>query len=56
MEMLEEQALVRSLMVCAMVASTLSSIVSPSMYGELALLQLPPSSAQPPPTGSSAVT
>lgn len=59
MEMLEGQALVLSLMACAMVASTLSRIVSPSMYGELALLQLarqmPPSSAQPS-TVSPAVT
>lgn len=40
MEMLEGHSLVLSLMACAMIASTLSRIVSPSMYGELALLQL----------------
>lgn len=40
MEMLQGHSLVLSLMACAMIASTLSRILSPSMYGELALLQL----------------
>ncbi len=55
MEMLEGQALVLSLMVCTVIASTISRLLSPSMYGELARLQLARASApsvtpeEPPP-------
>lgn len=43
MEMVSGQAMVWSLMACALLASGVSRLVSPSMYGELAaLLPLPP--------------
>lgn len=42
MEMVDGHSMVLSLMACALVASTLSRILSPPLYGALAKIQLPP--------------
>ena len=42
MEMVDGHSMVLSLMACALVASTVSRVLSPPLYGALAALQLPP--------------
>lgn len=47
MEMVDGHGMVLSLMACALVASTLSRVLSPPLYGALAALQLPPRPQRP---------
>ena len=42
MEMVDGHGMVLSLMACAVIASTVSRVLSPPLYGALALIQLPP--------------
>jgi len=42
MEMVDGHSMVLSLMACALVASTVSRVLSPPLYGALAAIQLPP--------------
>lgn len=42
MEMVDGHSMVLSLMACAVVASTVSRVLSPPLYGALAAIQLPP--------------
>jgi len=49
MEMVDGHSMVLSLMACAVVSSTVSRVLSPPLYGALALLQLPPRAQQPAP-------
>ena len=46
MEMVDGHSMVLSLMACAVVASTVSRVLSPPLYGALAALQLPPRQAR----------
>ena len=45
MEMVDGHSMVLSLMACAVVANTVSRVMSPPLYGALAQLQLPPRTA-----------
>jgi H+/Cl- antiporter ClcA len=47
MEMVDGHGMVLSLMACAVVASTVSRVLSPPLYGALAALQLPPREPRP---------
>ena len=46
MEMVDGHGMVLSLMACAVVASTVSRVLSPPLYGALAAIQLPPRSVR----------
>ncbi|WP_288379285.1 chloride channel protein [uncultured Massilia sp.] len=47
MEMVDGHSMVLSLMACAVVASTVSRVLSPPLYGALAAIQLPPRPPRP---------
>ena len=47
MEMVDGHSMVLSLMACAVVASTVSRVLTPPLYGALAAIQLPPRPAHP---------
>ncbi len=49
MEMVDGHGMVLSLMACAVVASTVSRVLSPPLYGALAAIQLPPRDSPAPP-------
>ena len=52
MEMVDGHAMVLSLMACAVVASTVSRVLTPPLYGALAQLQLQRMAVQAPPAGA----
>ena len=51
MEMVDGHSMVLSLMACAVVASTVSRVLTPPLYSALATIQLPPRPAHPPSAG-----
>ncbi len=47
MEMVDGHSMVLSLMACAVVASTVSRVLTPPLYSALATIQLPPRPVHP---------